>query len=72
MVNKNVLIIVPRDCKELILLVLEHSIHKLLRLVAQVIQNQLHRQCLVICLHLHEVHTRIRAHNNLVSLYRIL
>jgi hypothetical protein len=66
MVNKNEFIVVPRDSQEFVLLVLQYPVNELFCLIAQIIEKQLHCECLLICLHCYEVDTCVRAHHYLV------
>lgn len=67
-IDKNELVVVPTDCQELVFIVLNYPIHELFSLVAQILQDQLHRQSPFVLIHLHKVNTRVRAHHNLVWL----
>jgi len=71
-VNEDELIVVPLHGKESIALVLEHSIHELLCLIAHVAHHQLLGQRLLISAQLHEMYACVRADDYLLRLNRIL
>jgi hypothetical protein len=71
-VDEDELVVVPAGGQELIVLVLNDPVHELLRLVRQLVLNQLHGQGLLVQLHLDKVHAGVRAHDDLVGVLRHL